>query len=116
MCNPRASQPSSADGGGTQADGSFYVSETEAALDDAPSTIIPDFAATLTNPESPYSLPFTQNYVPTKNTSEGLQSPMNYTHCATNIYPNYADSPFPPSTFPSTGASPQMVEQCAAYS
>ncbi|KAF8345966.1 hypothetical protein F5887DRAFT_964296, partial [Amanita rubescens] len=114
MCNPRASQPSSADGGRAQADGSFYVSESEGALDDAPSTIIPDFATALTSPESPFNLPFTQNYVPTKNTSDGLQPPMNYTQCATNIYPNYADSPFSPSTFPSN--SPQIVEQCAAYS
>ncbi len=114
ICNPRASQPSSADGGRAQADGPFYVSETEGPLDDAPSTIIPDFAAALASPESPYNLPFTQDYVPTKNTSNGLQPPMNYTQCATNIYPNYVDSPFPPSTFPSN--SPQIVQQCAAYS
>ena len=116
MCDSHASQPPSADGGAAQADGSYYVPETEAALDDAPSTSIPDFASTLNSPESSYNLSFTQNYLPSKNTNDGLRRPMNYTQCGASIYPNYTGSSFPPSSFPSASNSPRAVEQCATYS
>ena len=106
MCNSHASQPLSADGG-------VYVSETDAALDDAPSA---DFASTLNSPESSYNISFTQNYLHNKNTNDGLRPPMDYTQCATNIYPNYADSSYPPSSFSSTSNSPRIVEQCATFS
>ena len=117
ICNSHASQPPSADGGAAQADGSFYVSEAEAALDGAPSIGIPGFASTLNSPESSsYNISFTQHYLPNKNTNDGLRPPMDYTQCATNIYPNYADSSYPPSSFSSNSNSPRIVEQCATFS
>lgn len=115
MCNSHASQPPSADGGAAQAESSFYVSETDTALDGAPSAGIPDFTSTLNSPESSYNLSFTQNYLPSKNTNDGLRPPMDYTQCATNIYSNYADS-YPPSSYSSTSNSPRIVEQCATFS